>query len=137
MDNQKHISATGIGNKNILKNLEETVTQIKKHSLSCQILIRTPLIPGYTDSNENLIAINNYLFQLSQQKKLDKSKTIIGWELCGFNHLAIDKYRQQGLPWKIENRLPLTQQEANRLLEISCKGPYPKSEIQFSGLTTN
>jgi len=56
-----------------------------------EIEIRTPLVPGITDSEENLNTIGQFIMQhipLARQ-----------WELCLFNDLCEDKYIRMGKAW--------------------------------------
>ncbi|MEI6138195.1 MAG: glycyl-radical enzyme activating protein [Mariniphaga sp.] len=59
IDNTLHKKFTGQGNELILKNLQKLFSP-KKH----KICIRTPLVPGITDSNENLNLINEIISKL-------------------------------------------------------------------------
>lgn len=78
-DEAEHLRYTGVSNKPILRNLK-----LLQES-GIPYLIRTPLIPGITDTSENLEAI----------------RTLIGngpWEQLPYNPLAPVKYAQLG--WK-------------------------------------
>jgi len=55
MDNQKHIEFTGQSNEIILQNLLNLSREGK------EIIVRTPLIPGITDTEENLSQISGFL----------------------------------------------------------------------------
>ena len=81
-DNELHKKYTTVGNKQILKNFEILKKSGKKY------VIRTPLIPDITDTNENLEAI----------------KRIIGdsdWEQLPYNTMAGAKYKMLGLEFKM------------------------------------
>lgn len=76
-DNARHIQYTGRGNAEILRNLKILMESGKPYC------IRTPLIPGITDTEENLLAI----------------KQLIGespWEKIEYNMLAPVKYEKIG-----------------------------------------
>lgn len=62
MDPHKHLEFTGLPNDLILENLRR-MAEKDKH-----IIIRIPLIPGYTDSIENIDAIGRFLFSLGSGK---------------------------------------------------------------------
>ncbi|MBO5200297.1 MAG: glycyl-radical enzyme activating protein [Clostridia bacterium] len=84
-DSEKHQKYTGVGNELILKNFS-----ILKNS-SKPYLIRTPLIPDITDTEENLAAI----------------KEIIGgspWEKLPYNVAAGAKYKMLGMKFKMEGK---------------------------------
>ena len=81
-DSKSHKLYTGVGNEQILKNLE-----ILKSS-QIPYIIRTPLIPDITDKKNNL----------------EKIKELIGnskWEQVPYNQLAGAKYKMLGMKYKI------------------------------------
>lgn len=78
----KHKKYTGVDNKIILHNFHYLKSSGKPY------IIRTPLIPGITDTKENLDAIQN----------------IIGdspWEKLPYNALAGAKYKTLGMEYKL------------------------------------
>jgi len=76
------------GDINIIK------SNIKKLSKSHQnILIRTPLIPGYTSTKKNLEGIAKFLKEI---KTINKR---IKFELLNFNPLAKSKYKTLKIPY--------------------------------------
>ena len=77
-DDEEHIKYTGITNKNVLDNLCEL------NKIGKPVIVRTPLIPGVTDSVENLRNI---------AKLLEGMDNIICYELLNFNPLGDTKYR--------------------------------------------
>lgn len=96
MDEAEHRRVTGQGNQRILDNLVRAADLIRTRTLSTRLWVRTPLIPGMTDSEDNLTAIGNYL-----QHNLGG---VLGrWELCAFNNLCRDKYRRLGMAWYFED----------------------------------
>ena len=80
MDSEQHKKYTGVGNELILSNLEYLIKQGKK------ILIRVPLIPDITDTDENLIKIAEFAV-----KKLNNAAEI---QLLPYNNLAKSKYEK-------------------------------------------
>ena len=89
-DTQAHRHFTGMPNAPILDNLRFLKTYASQHPL--EIWIRTPLIPGVTDAEENLQALGAIL-----AAGLDGS--VQRWELCAFNNLCRDQYHRLGLDW--------------------------------------
>lgn len=83
-DSELHKKYTGSANEKILSNFK----QLKKSGKP--FIIRTPLIPKITDTEENLAAI----------------KAIIGgesrWELLPYNTMAGAKYKMLGMKFKME-----------------------------------
>lgn len=81
-DGDLHKKYTGVDNKQILENFKTLKESGKPH------LIRTPLIPGITDTKENLYAISQ----------------IIGdseWEKIPYNTMAGAKYKMLGMKYEL------------------------------------
>ncbi len=123
MGDYKHREFTGNGNELILSNLAKIVEFIKRQNLSTKIWIRTPLIPDYTATYENIEAIAKQL----------NSSTVERWEICCFNNLCTDKYRQLGHKWALQNNELFTSEEAVKYLEIA-KSSAPSIDIRLTGL---
>jgi pyruvate formate lyase activating enzyme len=89
---ERHVDHTGASNRQILENL----TFIRDFRLAqrkqFEIWIRTPLIPGATDSDENILAIGQILAD-------SMDGMITRWELCAFNNLCRDQYTRLGINW--------------------------------------
>jgi pyruvate formate lyase activating enzyme len=77
-DDEKHLEYTGGSNKIILENLKYLSASGKK------ILVRTPLIPHFSGSDENLKAIGTFLLSLEGR---------VQYELLNYNSLAMSKYQ--------------------------------------------
>lgn len=76
MDNNKHKILTGVENGIILDNIAKAAEKIP-------VTIRTPIIPGYNDYEENLIDTINFSSQL---------KKINGIEFLMYHSLGVYKY---------------------------------------------
>ena len=92
LDPAAHRAFTGASNGQILENLDRLRDQIHRQERPIGLWIRTPLIPGATDTDENLSAIGRYLAD-RMDGSLDR------WELCAFNNLCRDQYTRLGLEW--------------------------------------
>jgi len=79
-----HKKYTGVGNELILKNFEI----LKKSGIP--YIIRTPLIPDITDTNENLSAIEKII-----------SGSI--WEKLPYNAAAGAKYKMLGIEYPLKD----------------------------------
>jgi pyruvate formate lyase activating enzyme len=99
IDEKKHIKYTGFSNDLILKNLAKLPT-------SNDVVIRIPLIPGITDTTDNLDQIIKYLKAMPQ---------IIGVELLPFNHFSKSKYKRFNFGLKIGNVKTQTSQELEQI----------------------
>lgn len=79
-DCDEHKKYTGVDNKKILKNFESLALSGKPY------LIRTPLIPGITDTDKNLYEI---------EKMIGNSQ----WEKIPYNQMAGAKYKMLGMEY--------------------------------------
>ncbi len=123
IDDSKHREFTGNGNELILSNLAKIVESIEQQELNTKIWIRTPLIPNYTATRENIEAIAKHLNSLIIER----------WDICCFNNLCIDKYRQLGQSWALQDSDLFTSNEAAKYLEIA-KSSAPSLDIRLTGL---
>jgi pyruvate formate lyase activating enzyme len=83
-DSAAHKKHCGVGNEKILANFERILLLAEKKKI--QIMPRTPLVPGITDTDENIAAIAAYL------KKLGVKKSV----LLPYNPLWHEKTRKIG-----------------------------------------
>ena len=81
LDNDLHMKYTDVENRVIKSNFESLADRAEN------IIVRVPLIPGYTARSENIIGIRDYVSSVRED---------ILVELLNFNPLARDKYRILG-----------------------------------------
>lgn len=93
MDGGLHRHWTGVGNERILSNLEALLTD----PLSERLILRTPLIPEITATEENLRAIAAWLA---------RRNSAVRWELLNYNPLAAAKYPLVGRAYSLQENLP-------------------------------
>jgi pyruvate formate lyase activating enzyme len=93
LDPGLHREFTSVTNQQILENLAHIRKNIQHQSRRIGLWIRTPLIPGATDSDENLTSIGHYLTKHMEG-------TVARWELCAFNNLCREQYTRLGLEWE-------------------------------------
>jgi pyruvate formate lyase activating enzyme len=101
LKDELHKKYTGVSNKLIKENLEFL------NEVNANVIIRIPLIPNITDTEENLSSIANYLVKLNNIKRID---------LLPYNKLAEDKYRRLHQTPQLGN---LETQSQEKLDEIS------------------
>ena len=77
IDSKRHKEATGADNALILRNFEELARSKK------DLIVRIPLIPGYTADEENIAGIAQYIAGVNKQVPI---------ELINFNPMCIGKY---------------------------------------------
>ncbi|EHI97325.1 glycyl-radical enzyme activating protein family [Clostridium sp. DL-VIII] len=78
-DEEKHKALTGVSNELIKRNISLVLESDKKDN----IIIRTPLIPGFTANKENISDISSYISKIYSNVK---------YELLNYNPLAKAKY---------------------------------------------
>jgi len=122
MSEDLHKEFCGSGNKLIIENL------IKLNENKARLWIRTPIIPGSTDSNQNIIDIANFLHEYNVNFER--------WELCSFNNLCRDKYKRLGLDWDFKDTKLMAKEEMNELVIIAKSILQDKSDsIYTTGAT--
>lgn len=83
MNSQRHEDWIGKDNALILENIKKT----DRSRYPLEIIVRIPLIPGYNDSDENLLATLNFCQSLNKLKEI---------ELLPYHRLGKDTYRLLG-----------------------------------------
>jgi pyruvate formate lyase activating enzyme len=102
MDREAHRQLTGVPNDLILNNLKRLDAQ------SIAVVVRVPVIPGFNDSRENLMATAAFAATLS-------SVTVI--ELLPYHNYGSGKYRHFGRVYALPD---LTLPDRDRLRELSA-----------------
>ncbi len=109
IEDSEHKKLTGQGNKIILENLKHLLAKLK--GTTKKIWIRTPIIPGATDSDHNI----SLTAEMLKPMKIDK------WELCAFNNLGRDKYARLSLDLKYGDCKLMTAKRMQELKTIAEK----------------
>lgn len=126
MDSKLHRHFTGAENRQILHNAILAAQFVKKNPAH-RLWIRTPIIPGATDTEENLHAIGDFI-----EKKLDGA--VERWELCLFNRAALSKYEALGIEWSYQNIASLSEKRRDTLLHLASE--LVSCEVVNSGVVT-
>ncbi|NPV78832.1 MAG: glycyl-radical enzyme activating protein [Firmicutes bacterium] len=90
MDPEEHLRLTGVPNGRIIENLHR-INEFNK-----PVEIRVPIIPGYTDSDENILAIGCLVREFTCVKRV---------KLLAYHKLGMSK------PWKFNQRRGLPEVE--------------------------
>lgn len=105
-DDDKHKEYTNVSSKLIKENLEYVLTNKPK----AKIIIRTPLIPTMTATDDNIISIAKYL------KELDPT---VNYELLNYNPLASSKYELVDLQYELGNKYKMfTKEEMEHFYQL-------------------
>ncbi len=102
LDSSRHEELLGAGNQQILENYRWLVEQ------GADVLVRTPLIPGYTDTEENIRGIARFIRNVDPKAR---------YELLNFNPLCRSKYAALEQEYPVEGRA-LSQKELERYYRI-------------------
>ncbi|MGN0658564.1 MAG: glycyl-radical enzyme activating protein [Emergencia sp.] len=113
IDSEKHREMTGVGNEQILENIRRI------SDFGVPVTIRTPVVPGYTDSVENIEGIARFIRNLSGIRE---------YELLAYHQFGKPKYRSLGRAYALDE-VPVPDNEkmndlvrrANRILDGSGK----------------
>jgi pyruvate formate lyase activating enzyme len=103
MDPERHRQAIGVPLPPILEHIREI------DRLGLPIILRVPVIPGYTDAPDNLRAIAEFVRTLKGLRQI---------ELLPFHQLGRPKYRQLGKPYILAELTMLSEEamlEAKRI----------------------
>ena len=110
MDKKKHIEATGMGNEIILDNLDRLL--LGKYAE--KVIVRIPLVPGFTGGRENITAIADFIFRRNPN---------IPVELLNYNPLAASKYPYGDFPGKdISDCMPYSAEQMEKFRTIVREG---------------
>ncbi len=123
-DDALHKRLTGVGNALIFENAQKAAEYSVKRGID--IWVRTPVIPGATDSDENIAAIG----QLLRQRMTAAVKR---WELCAFNNLCRDKYERLGLSWDYKDSPLMKREDMERLRAAAEKSVAAPGIVYWTG----
>lgn len=127
IDPDKHKKHTGAGNEKILANAIFAANYKKNNLTPGALWVRTPVIPGATDTAENIRQIGDFI-------NANMQGAVAKWELCAFNNLCRDKYKRLGIKWQYAD----TEQTEKLLMEeltIVAKSTVTPSIVCWSGST--
>jgi len=84
-DDASHRKGTGVSNKSVMENIRFV------SKLGMPVTVRTPIIPGFTDAEENIRSIAAFLATVPIQ----------AYELLPYNPFAAQKHSDIGIPYGI------------------------------------
>lgn len=105
IDSDKHLEYTGIPLQMVLDNARE-IARLDK-----PMWLRTPVIPGYTDSEDNIKGIARFI--------RENLPTAERYDLLAFNNTCSAKYRRLGRDWQLEGVELLTAEAMESLAEAA------------------
>lgn len=104
IDPRIHRQLTGVGNEVILENLKQISTY------GIPITIRTPVVPGYNDSEENIAGIATFIKDIPN---------IQGYELLPYHNLGESKYQSLGRDYELKDVKPPEDEDIIKLVKLA------------------
>lgn len=105
MDPEKHVKYIGAPLERVLTNA------INISKLGKPIWVHTPIIPGYTDYEENIRRIAEFI--------RDNLPTMERYELLAFNKYCSIKYERLGIDWPLKNANLIPEEKMEMLTNIA------------------
>lgn len=113
MDSGEHRRLTGLGNEQILTNMDWLLTH------GANLRVRMPLIPGINVSTEEIIKRKNFLLKYKELPNFD------GIDLLPYHRLGVGKYESLGLQYSLPNQEYVSEESLRIWQEVlkdfSCK----------------
>lgn len=106
-DEGKHELYTGVSSKLI----KDNIAYILKSPYKDKVIIRTPLIPDITATDDNISAISKFIYDLYSD---------IRYELLNYNPLAPSKYELVNLEYELKDAKRLNEEQMQHFYDIVC-----------------
>ena len=104
LDSQKHKEYTGVGNERILENARKIA------SSGVELIVRTPVIPGFNDTAEEIRAISRFAASLTG---------VAEHHLLPYHRLGSDKYQGLGRNYALKEVEPPSKEKMEYLLSVA------------------
>jgi pyruvate formate lyase activating enzyme len=121
MDPKRHVEYTGVPIDHVLSN-----ARILAQS-GTPVWIRTPVIPGYTDDEENIHAIARFI--------VENMPNVERYDLLAFNRMCTEKYSLFDLEYPLKDAELMTEETMEHLTAIAREEGV--SLVAWSGMTKN
>lgn len=106
MDSSEHRRLTGVGNERILQNLRIAAKKLP-------IVIRTPVVMGFNDSEENILATGRFIRE-------ELGAAVIQYQLLPYRKMGTEKYEALGVPYPMGDYVPPERGEWEQRLRFLC-----------------
>jgi pyruvate formate lyase activating enzyme len=108
IDPEKHRRATGVSNEVVLRNFRE----LRKRFPEKAVVVRTPVIPGFNDSAEEIRAIARFV---------ESAGGASAYELLPYHRFGEPKYRKLGRTYPLDEAEPPSEERMTALREIAAR----------------
>jgi len=119
MDEARHLELAGVALQPILDNARMISATGKP------MWIRTPIIPGYTDSEDNISALSRFISE--------ELTSVERYDLLAFNNTCGAKYRRLDMEWGLDGIPLLTSEAIEALASIARESGL--DNVSWSGAT--
>ena len=126
IDPEKHKAFTGNSISTVLENLRFIFEYMHSRNAARRLWIRTPIIPGATDREENIRGIAEFI-------SANINGSVERWELCAFNNLCKDKYRRLGMAWAFKDSELMSKSEMENLTAVARDSGVNPDIVHWSG----
>lgn len=126
IDDGLHRRFTGQSNVRILENARLAAEYL--NGRGGKIWVRTPVIPGATDNEENIRGIGGFI-------AAEMGGAVERWELCAFNNLCRDKYARLGIDWDYKETGLMQSGDMERLAAAAREGYPDPWRVLWTGAT--
>ena len=124
INSEKHEKYIGVPNKLILENAVWISDYVKRKDK--KLWIRTPIIPNYTATEENIKGIGEFI--VNELHNIPER-----WDLLSFNNLCTAKYERLDLEWSLKDFPLISSDDMDNFIEIGKK--LGVKNVHWSGLT--
>ena len=121
MDPKKHEEFTGVPLDRVLANAIIVAESGKP------VWIRTPIIPGHSDSEENIRSIARFI--------VEKLSNVVRYDLLAFNRMCTDKYKLFDLEYPLKDADLISEETMDHLADIARTEGV--KNVEWSGMTKN
>ena len=113
IDDEAHKGQTGVSNRYIMDNIRHIGAG------SIPFIVRTPLIPGVTDTEDNIRRIAAFV------KECNTGGALLYYELLNFNPLGATKYESLKMENAFADARPLSEERMRALAEAAREAGIP------------
>jgi len=108
IDPEKHERATGVSNEVILENFRK----LRKHFPETALVVRTPVVPGVNDAEDDIRAIVDFI---------DGAGGASAYELLRYHEFGEPKYRKFGRVYPLDRAEPPSEERMDTLGKIASR----------------
>lgn len=116
LDPDKHERGTGVSNAKILDNFRKLRSELPE----VPVFVRTPVIPGFNDSKEDIAAIVAFI---------EAAGGAASYELLGYHGFGEPKYAKLGQHYRLSHLAPLSAQHMQELQGVATHLNEPRASI--------